>query len=42
MKFEKEILEAVKNPKGFVGFYVRRTFYFAEKELIIVVFKEIK
>jgi glycosyltransferase involved in cell wall biosynthesis len=25
---ELEILEAVKNPNGFVGFYVRRSFYF--------------
>ncbi|WP_282073590.1 glycosyltransferase family 2 protein [Polaribacter atrinae] len=30
---EKEILEAVKNPKNFVGFYVRRTFYFCEKKV---------
>ncbi|WP_298767424.1 glycosyltransferase family 2 protein [uncultured Polaribacter sp.] len=28
-----EILEAVKKPKGFVGFYVRRTFYFADKKV---------
>ena len=26
---EKEILEAVKNPQDYVGFYVRRRFYFA-------------
>ncbi len=30
---EKEILQAVKDPKGFVGFYVRRTFYFCGKKL---------
>ena len=30
---EKEILEAVQNPKDFVGFYVRRTFYFAGKKI---------
>ena len=30
---EKEILEAVKNPKDFVGFYVRRTFYFCGKKI---------
>ncbi|MGJ8762192.1 glycosyltransferase family 2 protein [Polaribacter sp. R2A056_3_33] len=30
---KKEILEAVKNPNGFVGFYVRRTFYFCEKKV---------
>jgi glycosyltransferase involved in cell wall biosynthesis len=29
----KEILDAVKNPKGKVGFYVRRSFYFAGKHL---------
>ena len=29
----KEILEAVKNPKGFVGFYVRRTFYFCARNI---------
>ncbi|TMM28792.1 glycosyltransferase family 2 protein [Polaribacter aestuariivivens] len=28
-----EILESVKNPNGFVGFYVRRTFYFAGKKI---------
>jgi glycosyltransferase involved in cell wall biosynthesis len=28
-----EILEAVQNPKSFVGFYVRRTFYFFGKRL---------
>lgn len=32
-KVEKEILTAVKNPKGFVGFYVRRTFYFCGKKV---------
>jgi len=30
---EKEILEAVNNPKDKVGFYVRRTFYFCGKRL---------
>ncbi|MEE9408520.1 MAG: glycosyltransferase family 2 protein [Polaribacter sp.] len=30
---EKEILEAVKNPKDFVGFYVRRTFYFVGEKI---------
>ncbi len=30
---EKEILEAVKNPKDKVGFYVRRSFYFAGKKI---------
>ena len=30
---ELEILEAVKNPKDFVGFYVRRTFYFCDKRV---------
>ncbi|PWG05431.1 glycosyltransferase family 2 protein [Polaribacter aquimarinus] len=30
---KKEILEVVKNPKDFVGFYVRRTFYFCGKRL---------
>lgn len=30
---EKEILEAVKNPKDYVGFYVRRVFYFAGKKI---------
>tara|TARA_B100000809_G_scaffold41820_1_gene36430 strand:+ start:6917 stop:7672 length:756 start_codon:yes stop_codon:yes gene_type:complete len=30
---EKEILEAVKNPKDCVGFYVRRTFYFCNKRV---------
>jgi glycosyltransferase involved in cell wall biosynthesis len=30
---EKEILEAVKSPKDFVGFFVRRTFYFCGKRL---------
>jgi glycosyltransferase involved in cell wall biosynthesis len=30
---EKEILEAVKSPKDFVGFYVRRTFYFSGKKV---------
>ena len=30
---EKEILDAVKNPKNKVGFYVRRSFYFADKKI---------
>ncbi|WP_166381771.1 glycosyltransferase family 2 protein [Polaribacter sp. 11A2H] len=30
---EKEILEAVKKPNDFVGFYVRRTFYFAKQKI---------
>jgi len=30
---KKEILEAVKNPKDCIGFYVRRTFYFANQKL---------
>ncbi|ARV05205.1 glycosyl transferase family 2 [Polaribacter sp. SA4-10] len=30
---EKEILEAVKDPKEFVGFFVRRTFYFCGKRV---------
>jgi glycosyltransferase involved in cell wall biosynthesis len=30
---EKEILKAVKNPKGYVGFYVRRTFYFCDRKV---------
>jgi glycosyltransferase involved in cell wall biosynthesis len=30
---QKEILEAVKDPKDFVGFYVRRTFYFANQKI---------
>ncbi|MGY0407569.1 MAG: glycosyltransferase family 2 protein, partial [Polaribacter sp.] len=30
---EKEILEVVKNPRDFVGFYVLRTFYFAGKKI---------
>ena len=30
---EKEIYEAVQNPGKYVGFYVRRTFYFAGKKL---------
>jgi glycosyltransferase involved in cell wall biosynthesis len=29
---QKEILEAVKNPKEFVGFYVRRNFFFYGKK----------
>mgnify|MGYP000424558260 CR=1 FL=1 len=32
-KVQKEILEAVKNPKDYVGFYVRRTFYFCGRRL---------
>ncbi len=30
---EKEILKAVENPKEFVGFYIRRTFYFMNKKI---------
>lgn len=30
---EKEILEAVNNPKDYVGFYVRRTFFFMGKKI---------
>ena len=30
---ELEILEAVKNPNGFVGFYVRRSFYFCGRRV---------
>lgn len=30
---EKEILDAIKNPKNKVGFYVRRSFYFAGKKI---------
>ena len=30
---KEEIVSAVKNPKGFVGFYVRRTFYFSGKKV---------
>tara|TARA_R110002126_G_scaffold291763_2_gene457119 strand:- start:16768 stop:17517 length:750 start_codon:yes stop_codon:yes gene_type:complete len=30
---KKEILQAVKNPKDNVGFYVRRSFYFAGKKI---------
>lgn len=30
---ELEILEAVKNPKGSVGFFVRRTFYFCGRNI---------
>ncbi|PQJ77698.1 glycosyltransferase family 2 protein [Polaribacter porphyrae] len=30
---KKEILEAVQNPKEFVGFYVRRSFFFAGKRI---------
>ena len=32
-ELELEILEAVKKPKDFVGFYVRRRFYFAEEKI---------
>ncbi|AUC84885.1 glycosyl transferase family 2 [Polaribacter sp. ALD11] len=32
-ELEKEILEAVKNPKDFVGFYLGRNFYFAGKKI---------
>ena len=30
---EKEILEAVKKPNDFVGFYVKRAFYFAQQKI---------
>jgi glycosyltransferase involved in cell wall biosynthesis len=30
---KKEIVSAVKDPKGFVGFYFRRTFYFSGKKV---------
>ena len=30
---KKEILEAIENPKGFIGFYVRRAFYFSDKKV---------
>ena len=30
---KKEIVSAVKDPKGFVGFYLRRTFYFSGKKV---------
>ena len=30
---KEEIVSAVKKPKGFVGFYVRRTFYFSGKKV---------
>ena len=30
---KEEIVSAVKNPNGFVGFYVRRTFYFSGKKV---------
>ncbi|WP_397447065.1 glycosyltransferase family 2 protein [Polaribacter sp. R77954] len=30
---KKEILEAVQNPKGYVGFYVHRSYYFAGKKI---------
>jgi glycosyltransferase involved in cell wall biosynthesis len=30
---EQEVLEAVKNPRGYVGFYVRRTFYFCGNKI---------
>jgi len=30
---EKEILQAVKDPKDFVGFFVRRTFYFCNRRV---------
>jgi len=32
-ELQKEILEAVKDPKNYVGFYVYRTFYFIGKKL---------
>lgn len=33
LEVKEEIFEAIKNPNGFVGFYVRRTFYFCEKRV---------
>jgi glycosyltransferase involved in cell wall biosynthesis len=33
VKVRKEILKAVKKPKDFVGFYLRRTFYFCGKKV---------
>ena len=30
---KEEIISVVKDPKGFVGFYVRRTFYFANQKI---------
>ena len=33
LEVEKEIIEAVKDPKDFVGFYVRRTFYFGDRKV---------
>lgn len=33
LKVVKEILKAVKRPKGKVGFYIKRSFYFAGKNL---------
>ena len=33
LEVEKEIIEAVKDPNDFVGFYVRRTFYFANQKI---------
>ena len=30
---KEEIVSAVKDPKGFVGFYLRRTFYFSGKKV---------
>ena len=33
LEVEKEILNAVKNPNGNVGFFVRRSFYFAGKKI---------
>ena len=32
-ELRKEILEAVKNPENFVGFFMRRTFYFAKEKI---------
>lgn len=32
-ELEKEILEVVEKPKEFVGFYIRRTFYFMGKKI---------
>ena len=33
LEVKKEILEAVKDPKDFVGFYVKRAFYFAGRRI---------
>ena len=33
LEVKGEIFEAIKNPNGYVGFYVRRTFYFCKKRV---------